>query len=330
MSSDEPRLKVKRGGQMLGPLGILDVAEMLAEGRVAETDLVSENDGPWTTIAAYVAAQSGGVVEAPASPPPPRAAPSRPNSAAAPHHRGSDAVPAPPPATSKPAVATSSGPLRVAPSRIGLPKASASRIQGTADAAATETPAKPDSSVLGGGLPSDLRPIFNGRDFAGFEFSPIEDWMNGLAEVWSVQEGVIQFDGKAMRPHLLTIAEYSDFELWIGWRAKSRGWRGGLFLRCESNPAGARPWLSLSESDAGKLHGPDTSGSAAVPGFLKPPGEWNVWRIVAEGPKIGLWCNRQCAWSKGMLKRDRGKIGLRAEGTPLEFRFLQIREIPRK
>ena len=54
MSSEQPQLKVQRGERIFGPFTLTDLAELLAAGRFAGTDLVSEQDGPWVTIEQFV------------------------------------------------------------------------------------------------------------------------------------------------------------------------------------------------------------------------------------------------------------------------------------
>ena len=50
MSGEETRLHVKCRGQILGPMTIVEVANLLAEGRIGESDLVSAEKGRWITV----------------------------------------------------------------------------------------------------------------------------------------------------------------------------------------------------------------------------------------------------------------------------------------
>jgi hypothetical protein len=61
---------------------------------------------------------------------------------------------------------------------------------------------------------------------------------------------------------------------------------------------------------------------------VKPIGEWNVFEVRAEGPKITLWVNGAVVneWDDpSMLK---GYIGLEAEGFRVEFRNLKLKALP--
>ena len=64
-----------------------------------------------------------------------------------------------------------------------------------------------------------------------------------------------------------------------------------------------------------------------MPTLQKGFGEWNEWRVLVKGGSVTLWCNSKLAWEATGLLPERGHIGLQAEGVPMEFRNLQLREI---
>ena len=49
--------------------------------------------------------------------------------------------------------------------------------------------------------------------------------------------------------------------------------------------------------------------------------------MVVKGDKVSYWCNGKPAWEATGLKPEKGHIGLQAEGAPIEFRNLQLREL---
>jgi hypothetical protein len=59
----------------------------------------------------------------------------------------------------------------------------------------------------------------------------------------------------------------------------------------------------------------------------KPVGEWNDWRVVAVGDRVTFWCNGRRAWEVSDFKDRRGYLGLQAEGAPMEFRNIRIKEL---
>ncbi len=62
------------------------------------------------------------------------------------------------------------------------------------------------------------------------------------------------------------------------------------------------------------------SARKPVPELQKPAGEWNTWRITAEGSKFMLHCNGKPAWSCTDHVPRRGYIGFRVFKGPLKLR----------
>jgi hypothetical protein len=60
---------------------------------------------------------------------------------------------------------------------------------------------------------------------------------------------------------------------------------------------------------------------------VKPAGEWNVFEIRAEGPKMTVWVNGGITSEKADLNVLRGFAGLEAEGFRIEFRNIQLKEL---
>jgi hypothetical protein len=60
---------------------------------------------------------------------------------------------------------------------------------------------------------------------------------------------------------------------------------------------------------------------------VKPAGEWNVYELRTEGPKITMWVNgivTQELTESDVLK---GYLGLEAEGYRVEFRNVRLKEL---
>jgi hypothetical protein len=49
--------------------------------------------------------------------------------------------------------------------------------------------------------------------------------------------------------------------------------------------------------------------------------------LVARGDRLTLWCNGKKAWEATGLRPAKGYLGLQAEGAPVEFRNLRVREV---
>ena len=169
-----------------------------------------------------------------------------------------------------------------------------------------------------------FKPLFNGKDFTGWRFSGGKDEDAREAPNWKVKDSVILVTGGGS-PHLATDKEYADFELRLEWRALRDKYNSGLFIR-SGRKVGANQ-INLAKGAEGGFIGGKVKGAKPVPDLQKPAGEWNEWRVLVRGDKVTFWCNGKLAWEATGLKPDKGYIGLQAEGAPIEFRKLRIREI---
>ena len=50
MGTDRVTLRIRRGEQTFGPMTLQKVEELMAKGRLQETDLVSDDEGPWVPL----------------------------------------------------------------------------------------------------------------------------------------------------------------------------------------------------------------------------------------------------------------------------------------
>jgi hypothetical protein len=60
---------------------------------------------------------------------------------------------------------------------------------------------------------------------------------------------------------------------------------------------------------------------------VKPAGEWNVYEMRAEGPKMTVWVNGGITSEKADLDVLKGFAGLEAEGYRVEFRNIMLKEL---
>jgi hypothetical protein len=165
--------------------------------------------------------------------------------------------------------------------------------------------------------------MFNGKDFTGWRFS-LQKTGDPWPENWKVKDGVIYLTG-LMRPHLVTTKEYGDFEMKFEWRALVPKFNGGFYIRCK--PDAGNNQIRVDRNYEGAFLAGTINGAKPVPALQKNIGEWNEWRVLVKGSAVILWCNGKLAWEATGLAPTTGYIGLQAEGTPMEFRNLQIREI---
>lgn len=172
--------------------------------------------------------------------------------------------------------------------------------------------------------PEGFQELFNGRDFTGWRFSGGKEDGATEAPNWKVKDGVIALSGGGS-PHLATVDEYGDFDLRLQWRALREKYNSGLYVR-SGKKIGANQ-INLAQGHEGGFIGGKITGAKTVPDLQKPVGEWNSWRVLVKGDKVSFWCNGKLAWEGTGLKPDKGYIGLQAEGAPIEFRNIVIREL---
>jgi|SRR6516225_12495929 hypothetical protein len=169
-----------------------------------------------------------------------------------------------------------------------------------------------------------FKPLFNGKDFTGWRFSGGKEDGAREAANWKVKDGMILLSGGS-EPHLATEQEYADFELRLQWRALRDPYNSGLFIR-SGRTVGSNQ-INLAKGKEGDLINGKAKGAKPVPDLQKPAKEWNDWRVLVRGDKVTFWCNGQKAWEATGISPARGYIGIQAEGAPIEFRNLRIREI---
>lgn len=179
------------------------------------------------------------------------------------------------------------------------------------------------SALVAPAVDDGFESLFNGRDFTGWRFS-LQKTGDPWPDNWKIKDGVIYLTG-AMRPHLVTTREFGDFEVKFEWRALTPKFNGGFYIR--SRPDGGSNQIRVDRNFEGAFLAGTIKGAKPMPTLQRSVGEWNEWRVLVKGTAVTLWCNGKLAWEATGLVPARGHIGLQAEGTPLEFRNLQVREL---
>jgi len=173
------------------------------------------------------------------------------------------------------------------------------------------------------------------------------------ADVWSLDDqGVLRCQGQPLG-YLFTEKDYDNFVLELDWRwpsGKEPG-KGGVLIRT-TGPDKIWPKsleAQINAGDAGdfwgldgfQLDGPaDRTKSLEHPQFgkltnvkkgaalEKPAGQWNHYKIVADGAVVTLEINGQVVNRATDCGTAPGKIVLTSEGSPIEFRNVQLRRLP--
>lgn len=198
--------------------------------------------------------------------------------------------------------------------------------------------------------PEGFQALFNGKDLNGWKglvgnpetrakMSP-EELVRAqtktdslMREHWSVRDGILYFDGKGS--HLCTIKEYGDFEMFLDWKIEPGG-DSGVYLRGAPQ---VQIWdVNEWPQGSGGLYNNQQHPSDPLTLADNPIGEWNRMRIRMVGEKVTVHLNGKLVvnnstlenyWDRSKPIYPEGQIELQSHNTPLYFRNVFIREIPR-
>jgi hypothetical protein len=195
------------------------------------------------------------------------------------------------------------------------------------------------------------RSLFDGSTLTGWRGYKRAD----VPEGWRVVDGTITRVGAG--GDIITTDQFENFELSLEWKVQPRG-NSGIFYRVteENNQTyESGPEMQVLD-DAGHRDGgsPLTSAGAvyglypAPRGIVRPAGEWNSARVLANGAHVEHWLNGTKVaeyelWSPDWEKRvreskfsewppygraRRGHIALQDHGDTVSYRNIKIRVLP--
>jgi type 1 glutamine amidotransferase len=200
----------------------------------------------------------------------------------------------------------------------------------------------------------EWKALFNGRDLGGWQGlvapaggPPARAKMSKeelaqaqaaadqrMRQHWSVRDGVLMFDGQG--DSLCTVASYGNFEMTLDWKIE-KGGDSGVYLR-------GCPQVQIWDADehpegSGGLYNNENGPRQPLKRADRPAGEWNTFRIRMIGDKVTVHLNDELVvdqvalenyWDRQRPVFPRGPIELQAHQTPVQFRNLRIRELPRE
>ena len=199
----------------------------------------------------------------------------------------------------------------------------------------------------------DFVSLFNGRDLSGWTMSETARWV--------VQEGVIglkhQEDGREHNmEYLWTTEKYGDFILELEFKIPERA-NSGVFLRTadKDDPVYTGIEIQVANSFGREAWGKGNCAGAVYDcvapskNTVKPPGQWNKYRITCRGPRIQVELNGEeivdmnlDQWTEpnrnpdgtankfGTALKDfarTGYIGLQDHGRDVWYRNIRVRRL---
>jgi hypothetical protein len=198
-----------------------------------------------------------------------------------------------------------------------------------------------------------FKPLFNGKDLTGWVYGTGAGKMSGKG--YQVTSDGVVYCTKEDGGNLFTEKDYENFVLRFEFKLERDGNNGiGVHSPIEGNVSYDGIEIQILDDEGPKHkgiikpwqhHGSVYGAVAAKPGALKPVGEWNEEEIVVDGRKIKVTLNgtvivdtdldRDVTDPKVLkehpgLQRKTGRIGLLGHGTRVEFRNMQVKELPEK
>ena len=205
--------------------------------------------------------------------------------------------------------------------------------------------------------PAGFAPMFNGKDFEGWQGAIEEEdekgpeWRQALPpdelrqkqEVadasmrshWSLRDGIIFFDGLKGGTSIATKKHYRNFEMLVDWRLLRVYGDSGLYLHAMSQVQIWDPnrW---GGQGSGGLWNNEKNAYFAMSCEDRPIGDWNTFRIRMVGDKVSVWLNGikvvdavplENCWNYDLPIPDCENIQLQCHGDPVEFRNIFIKEL---
>ncbi|PSR57257.1 hypothetical protein AHMF7605_11050 [Adhaeribacter arboris] len=163
-----------------------------------------------------------------------------------------------------------------------------------------------------------------------------------MRQDWQVKNGEIVFVGKGF-DNLTTVKKYADFEMLVDWKIYDDGKKegdAGIYLR--GTPQ-VQMWDTARVKDgaqvgSGGLYNNKVNPSKPLKVADNPLGEWNNFRILMQGDRVTVYLNGELVTDNVILENywdaklpifPQEQIELQAHGSPVGYRNLYIREIPR-
>jgi HEAT repeat protein len=201
--------------------------------------------------------------------------------------------------------------------------------------------------------------LFNGKDLEGWKglvgdpikraamssktLAALQEKANAeMKESWKVVNGELQFASKGN--NIATIKKYGDFEMLIDWKIiddKKQQGDAGIYLR--GTPQ-VQIWDNARVKDgaqvgSGGLYNNQVNENKPLVVADNKLDEWNTFRILMVGDRVTVHLNGKLVtdnvilenyWDRNLSIFPEEQIELQAHGSPVAYRSIFIREIPRQ
>ena len=217
---------------------------------------------------------------------------------------------------------------------------------------------KSDYQMIQEPLKNGFTALFNGKDLSGWKglvANPIKrSNMDAqtlaeaqakadaeMRESWKVVDGELQFVGHG--DNITTLKKYGDFEMLVDWKIIDDGKQegdAGIYLR--GTPQ-VQIWDNArvkvgAQVGSGGLYNNQVNESKPLKVADKKLGEWNTFHIIMKADRVTVYLNGELVtdhvilenyWDKKMPIFAEEQIELQAHGSPVSYRNIYIKELPR-
>lgn len=186
--------------------------------------------------------------------------------------------------------------------------------------------------------------LFNGKDLAGWDYH-LQDKDVRMEQVWSVRDGVLVCRGKPAGYIVTKRDDFENYALVVEWRWPGKGGNNGVLVHT-STPGELGVWpksleVQLGAGDAGDFwvigteidveneaeRRQDRRHLNLTDDSEKPLGEWNRMEVTCRGDEVLVKVNGKLVNHATNCSETRGAIALQSEGTPIEFRKVELRRL---
>jgi len=193
--------------------------------------------------------------------------------------------------------------------------------------------------------------LFNGKNLDNWDAFLVKPEVK-KEEVWSVKDGLLVCKGEPLG-YLFTKKSYTSFKLLVEWRWAPGTTPGnnGVLMRINGQPSGVPRCIEaqLKSGDAGDLYGFHDMKIDGDPARLvkvanhelvgnlvgvkkmvaaeNPPGDWNTYEIIADGPTVKAWINGKLVNEAINCDIIPGPVAVQSEGGEIHFRTIRLTPI---
>jgi hypothetical protein len=186
--------------------------------------------------------------------------------------------------------------------------------------------------------------LFNGKDLASWDYH-LADKSVLMDQVWSVKDGVLRCTGKPAGYIFTKRNDFQNYVLDVEWRWPGKGGNNGVLVHV-SKPEELGVWpksleVQLQSGEAGdfwiigtkinveneQARRTDRRYKNLTDGSEKKLGEWNAFRIICRGDEVIVYVNGDLVNHATNCSEHAGAIALQSEGTPIEYRKVELRKL---